>query len=203
MRPSWPAVTMRRSGRHRGVVRIAELVVERVEDGERGVETDEVEQRERTHREVAAALHRRVDVVAGGGAGLEHAHRVVEVREQQRVDDEAGAVLDLDRFLAAARANSRASAIVSSLAVSGRTISTRLIIGAGLKKWTPHTRSGRSVTIASSTTGSVDVLVARMASSLHREVELAEQLLLHVEVLDDRLEHEVAVGQRRAGRAWP
>ena len=35
--------------------------------------------------------------------------------------------------------------------------------GAGLKKWMPHTRSGRSVTIAISTTGSVDVFVARIA----------------------------------------
>ena len=34
---------------------------------------------------------------------LEHAHRVVEVREQQRVDDEAGTVLHLDRVLAARR----------------------------------------------------------------------------------------------------
>ena len=40
-------------------------------------------------------------------------------------------------------ANAMAVLIVSSLAVSGRTTSTSLIIGAGLKKWMPHTRSGR------------------------------------------------------------
>ena len=84
---------------------------------------------------------------------------------------------------------------VSSLAVSGRTISTRLITGAGLKKWTPQTRSGRLVSIAISTTGRVEVLVARMASASADVVELAEQLLLDGEVLDDRLDDEVAVGE--------
>src|SRR5581483_1432831 len=64
-----------------------------------------------------------------------------------------------------ASAKARASAMVSSLAVMGRTISTRAIAGAGLKKWTPHTRSGRPVSIASSMTGRVEVLVAMMAPS--------------------------------------
>ena len=49
----------------------------------------------------------------------------------------------------------------------GRTTSTRDITGAGLKKWMPHTFSGRPVSIASSTTGSVDVLVAITVWSLH------------------------------------
>ena len=65
-----------------------------------------------------------------------------------------------------AAANAIAVSIVSSLAVSGRTTSTSFITGAGLKKWMPHTRSGRWVAIASSTTGSVEVLVARMPSGL-------------------------------------
>jgi hypothetical protein len=55
--------------------------------------------------------------------------------------------------------------MVSSLAVSGRTTSTRLMTGAGLKKWTPQTLSGGPVSMASSMTGSVDVLVARMVAS--------------------------------------
>ena len=62
----------------------------------------------------------------------------------------------------------KASAVltVSSLAVIGRTTSTSGIVGAGLKKCSPQTWSGRSVAIAISTTGRVDVLVARMASGL-------------------------------------
>ena len=57
-------------------------------------------------------------------------------------------------------------AIVSSLVVMDRTSSTSGIIGAGLKKWTPHTSSGRPVSIAISTTGRVDVFVARIPPSL-------------------------------------
>ena len=53
--------------------------------------------------------------------------------------------------------------MVSSLAVSGRMISTSFIAGAGLKKCTPHTCDGREVAIASSMTGNVEVFVARMA----------------------------------------
>jgi hypothetical protein len=45
-----------------------------------------------------------------------------------------------------------------------RTTSTSFITGAGLKKWSPMTRSGRSVTEARSTTGRDDVVVARIAS---------------------------------------
>ena len=92
--------------------------------------------------------------------------------------------------------------MVSSLAVSGRTISTNDIIGAGLKKWTPQTLSGRPVSMAISMTGSVEVLVARIVDVLADPVELVEERLLRVEVLDDRLEHEVAVGQRVEVARW-
>ena len=137
---------MRRRRRHGGVVRVAELVVQRVEDGHRRVEADQVEQRERPHREVAAALHRGVDVVHRRRAVLQHAHGVVEVGEQQGVDDEAGAVLHLDGVLAAApRRTPWPRRWSRRLAVSGRMTSTSFIDGAGLKKWMPHTCSGRSV----------------------------------------------------------
>ena len=59
----------------------------------------------------------------------------------------------------------RAVAIVVSLAVSGRTSSTSAIEGAGLKKWIPHTRSGRPVSMAMSMTARVDVLVASTVDS--------------------------------------
>ena len=62
-------------------------------------------------------------------------------------------------------ANAVASSIVASDDVIARTISTSDIIGAGLKKWIPQTRSGRPVSMAISTTGSVDVFVARIAPS--------------------------------------
>ena len=59
-----------------------------------------------------------------------------------------------------------AISIVESLADNGRTISTRGIAVAGLKKWIPHTNSGREVHIANSITGKVEVLVARIAVGL-------------------------------------
>ena len=51
--------------------------------------------------------------------------------------------------------------IVSSDVVIARAISASAIWGAGLKKWMPHTWSGRCVAIASSMIGNVDVLLAR------------------------------------------
>src|SRR5690606_15081633 len=67
---------------HSGVVGVAELVVERVENRQRRIETDEVQQGERSHREAAATLRGGVDVVSVGGPVLQHPHRVVQVREQ-------------------------------------------------------------------------------------------------------------------------
>src|SRR6516225_4346264 len=69
-------------------------------------------------------------------------------------------------------AKPRAVATVSSDVVTALTTSTRLITGAGLKKWMPHTRSGRLVATD--------------------PVELGEEVGLRGQVLDDRLEHEVA-----------
>ena len=95
-----------------------------------------------------------------------------------------------------AMAKAMAAAIVSSLAVIGRTTSTNDIIVAGLKKWTPQTLSGRCVTIASSTTGRVEVLVARIARRLDDLFQFGEEVLLGGEVLDHGFDDEVALGQR-------
>jgi hypothetical protein len=52
-----------------------------------------------------------------------------------------------------------------------------------------------AVSIAISITGSVDVLVARMRPGLDGSSSSSEQRLLRGEVLDDRLDDEVAVGE--------
>src|SRR5690625_2668882 len=70
-----------RRGREPG---LAELQVERALNSQRNVVADDVEQFERPHRERAAELHRRVDVVGARVVRLEHAYGVVEVREQRR-----------------------------------------------------------------------------------------------------------------------
>jgi hypothetical protein len=69
------------------------------------------------------------------------------------------------------------------------------MIGAGLKKWMPQTCAGRAVANARSITGSVDVLVARIADGLRRLVECAEQIDLHVELLDHGLDDQIAVDE--------
>ena len=76
-----------------------------------------------------------------------------------------------------------------------RTTSTSGSTGAGLKKCIPTTRSGRAVAFATSVTESAEVFVASTASSDDHAVEHAEELLLGVELLDDRLDHEVAAGE--------
>src|SRR5262249_37290703 len=65
-------------------------------DGLGGVQADEVGQPERAHGVGAAVDHAVVDVLDGGEAGLEHADGGEDVRDQQGVDDEAGAVLGAD-----------------------------------------------------------------------------------------------------------
>ena len=50
--------------------------------------------------------------------------------------------------------------------------------GAGLKKWMPQTSSGRPVAMAISTTGRVEVLVARMAPALTTESSSAKSAFL-------------------------
>ena len=67
--------------------------------------------------------------------------------------------------------------------------------GAGLKKWTPHTRSGREVSMASSITEQRRGVGGEDGVGVDGAVELVEERPLHVEVLDHRLDHEVAVGE--------
>ena len=91
-----PALAAEHPGAHhllddraRGVQPVAALLVHRVEDLVGRVETDEVEQRERTHGVAAPEAHRRVEVLPRGVTALEHRHGVVEVAEEQGVGDEA------------------------------------------------------------------------------------------------------------------
>ena len=85
--------------RRGGVQQVARLRVHRLEDLVRGVQPDEVQQRQRAHRVAAAVAHGGVEVLAGGVALLVHPRGVVEVAEEQRVGDEARAVADHDGHL--------------------------------------------------------------------------------------------------------
>ena len=98
---------------------VARLLVHRVEDLVGGVQTDEVHQRERPHRQAAPQPHRRVDVLAGRVVVLVHRDGVVEVAEQQRVGDEAGPVADGDVDLAEPRASASTSSTTDGLGDDG------------------------------------------------------------------------------------
>ena len=85
----------------------------------------------------------------------------------------------------------------SSPVPSARTTSSSGMTWAGLKKWSPRKRSGREVAAACSATGSDEVLVAKVAPVLDHHVDLSPHLELHVQILGDRLDHEVAVREIR------
>src|ERR1041385_1453550 len=72
------------------VLGVLEAVEEDVEDGEAGVEADEVGQRQRAHRVVHAELHDGVDVLGCGHALVEAEDGLVDHRHEDAVADEAG-----------------------------------------------------------------------------------------------------------------
>ena len=166
------------------------------------VEPDEVEQLERPHRVVGAALHRDVDLLDRAEALLVGADRVEQVRDQQAVDDEARLVLRVhDGLLQALAPLETGLERASFEEVIDSTTSSSGITCAGLKKWRPMKCSGRFVTAAWFTTESDDVLVANSASVLDDPVQLLPHLELRVEVLGDRLDHEVAARRSPCSRA--
>ena len=79
---------------------------------------------------------------------------------------------------------------------SARTASTSGISGAGLKKCSPRQRSGRALAAAIAVTEMAEVLVASTASLAADAVERREQLTLGADLLGDRLDHELAAGER-------
>ena len=58
----------------------------------------------------------------------------------------------------------------------------------------PTTDSGRAVTTAIWVTGMAEVLVASTASALQMRSSSAEHRLLHLELLEHRLDHDVGLG---------
>ena len=66
------------------------------------VDADQVDQRAGPDRPVGAEAHRPVDVLGADPGLVEDAHAVIQERDQDPVDDEAGRVVAGDRFLAEA-----------------------------------------------------------------------------------------------------
>src|SRR5674476_1146280 len=184
---------------HRRIVGIAEFVVERIQDGQGRIQTDQVEESEGPHGKPATTLHSGVDIGDGGHSLLVEADRVVQVWEQEGVDDESGLVFDLDGSLSTGFGELAGRPHCFIGCRDGRTNSTRVITGAGLKKWTPHTLSGRPVCMASSTTGSVEVLVAKMVlSSVTRSSSLKSSFLTAKSSTTDSMTRSTSLSAERS-----
>ncbi len=86
--------------RRRRVLGLTKLGVQRLGDGPRGVQADQVRQGQRTERVRTAEHHAAVDVLDGRAARLHHADGGQQIRDEQRVDDEPRFVPGPDDFLA-------------------------------------------------------------------------------------------------------
>src|SRR5712692_8564828 len=89
--------------RRRREALLLELVEHDVGDVIGGIEPDEVEQGERTHGVAATELHGIINVLNRGGSVLQDADGVEQIRHQQAVDDESGAVRGTHRYFAKLR----------------------------------------------------------------------------------------------------
>ena len=132
--------------------------------GEVDVDSDEVRRLERAHR-VARTANRRVDRLDARLASLLGRERLERERPVDAVDDEAGRV-DAERPARgpSSRRGTAAPAATNGNVAGALTTSTRRITGAGLKKCSPRTRSGRAVASAIAAIERALVFVARIAS---------------------------------------
>ncbi len=193
--PEHPRADHLLDDRARGVQAVAALLVHRVEDLVGGVEADEVEQREGAHRVAAAEAHRRVEVLARGVAALEHRHRVVQVAEEQRVGDEAGLVADDDRLLAQPL---RECLDVLEDVIGGDDRADHLDeLLHGRRVEEVHADDALGVRGRDGDLGDRQRRRVRREDGVGRDdrVDLAEQLLLEVEVLRHGLDDELAGGE--------
>ncbi len=190
--------------RRRAIFRIVEALVEHFHHRQHGVEPDQVGERQRADRVVAAELHAGIDLLRRRDAFLQREDRLVDHRAQDAVDRESpGCSCAVIETLPMRFAKASALAWVSSEVCRPRISSSSAITGTGLKKCMPMKRSGRSVAVASLVIEIEEVLVAISAPRLQRRAEILQDLDLQVLVLGRRLDHEVAghklglVGGRR------
>ena len=114
-------------------------------------------------------------------------------RSRSRLTTNAGASFTRTAFFRSSLAVAKAVASVSSSVASARTTSSSGSTATGLKKWNPTIRSGCSRSAAMAETESDEVLVARTQVGRDVLLEIGEHRLLHRQLFEDRLDHEVAV----------
>lgn len=166
-----------------------------LQDAQGRVQADQIKQLERTHREVASAAHRSIDIGSTRHAVLGQGDRRVQVGEEQGVDHEPGAVGDPDRLLAAVRRE-----VLDGLdGALGR--------GHRLDHLDEGHRGRRIEEVEAAhpvgPSGRHRQLDHRQGGGVggdHRGVsehgvEFRHEVFLHLQVLDDGLDDEVAVGE--------
>ncbi len=199
--PEQPGRDVLLEQRRGGVPVVAGLPVHRLEDLVGAVQPDQVEQRQRPHRVPAAQAHRGVDVLAGGVARLVHPDRVVEVAEQQRVRDEAGPVPDGDVELAAAVDERLHVGDHLGVADDGADHLDQVHHRGRVEPVQPdHLRrpARRRRQVGHRQGGGVG---GQHGVGRQQRVQLGEQRLLDLQLLRDRLHHQVAVGEGRQAAA--
>src|SRR5438552_3287194 len=159
------------------------------------VQADEVGERQRAHGVVGAVLHRRIDVGDRAEAALEAADRVHHVGDEEAVHDVAGRIGDHDRRLAEPpgerdaalhrlRRRPQARRHLDQLHGVHRIEEVEADEALG-----PPGGGGQLGHGERRGVGREDGL------GLHDLVEASEVILLHGQLLDDRLDHQVDVGQ--------
>jgi hypothetical protein len=143
--------------------RLAELI-ELLAHAPGDIDAGHVVDREDSHRH-AEVGERAIDLLRRG-AILHEELRLVHVGEHHAIAHKPGQLPTTTPTLPSRFATANAVAIDSDEVAAPRTISTRRITFAGLKKWRPSTVAGRFAAAAMSSMFSVEVFVARMQSGL-------------------------------------
>jgi hypothetical protein len=179
----------------RSILRIAEALVQHVEDSQAHVQSDEVREGERAHRVVHAELHDRVDGLGRADALHHREDRLVDHRHEDAVGDEAGVVV-------AASHGGLAQALGTSSRHGHRLVRGRLAPDQ-LDEW--HQRNGfmkcmpRPCGVAGGGAELGDGDRRGVRRQNHRgpadPIEGAEQVALDLGVLDDGLDDVIRGGQ--------
>src|SRR5919198_340613 len=177
--------------RRRAVLVLAEVAVHDLAHGEADVEADEVGERQRPHRMVHAEPEHRVDVLRRPDALLEREERFVDERHEDPVRDEARCVARLDGGLAEplGEAPHERDRVVRGLHPADdldelhqrngvHEVHARDALRAAGRRGEPRDRDRRRV-------------AREDRVGLARLIQLAEDLLLHRDVLERGLDREV------------
>ena len=178
----------------RTILGIAGLALEDFHDGEADVEADQIAESQRAHRMIGTELHGSVDAFDGGDALGVDADGLVDHRDQDTVDNEAGGFLDMDRNLAHLLGD--LNNLVNRLGggVLAGDDFDQLHDGGRIEEMHADNRMLHAVgNLGDRERGGVG---AENHTGLAELVELSKDVLLDLHILSDGLEDKVNIGNR-------